>query len=144
LITRQREQAQEALPLRSAPRVAWESTHVKSAALPWYRQISRTQWNTLIAAQVGYLLDAMDVMLYAFALTTLKTVFGLGNAQAGLLQSMTLVASAVGGISFGIISDRVGRTRALMATILIYAVASGGTATAHSIPELLAWRTLIG
>lgn len=111
---------------------------------PWHRQISRTQWNTLLAAQLGYMLDGMDVMLYAFALTTLKAVFGFGNAQAGLLASATLVTSAAGGIFFGVIADRIGRTRALMITILIYSAASAGTATVHSVWELLAWRALIG
>ena len=113
-------------------------------ASPWYRQITRTQWSTLIAAQAGYMLDAMDVMLYAFALTTLKATFGFGNAQAGLMASATLIASAAGGIFFGVISDRIARTRALMATILIYSLASAGSATVRSIWELLAWRTLIG
>ena len=39
--------------------------------------VSRAQWNVLFAAQAGWMLDAMDAMLYAFALTTLQGVFGL-------------------------------------------------------------------
>ena len=112
--------------------------------LPWYRTITRTQWNTLFAAQAGYMLDATDVMLYAFALTTLRGVFGFDNAHAGLLASATLVSSAAGGIAFGFLADRIGRTRALMASILIYSLASAGTAAAHTLAELLLWRTIIG
>ena len=37
------------------------------------------QWKTLFAAQSGYLLDAMDILLYVFALNTLKHEFGLTN-----------------------------------------------------------------
>ena len=113
-------------------------------SLPWYRTITRTQWNTLFAAQAGYMLDATDVMLYAFALTTLRGVFGFDNAHAGLLASATLVSSAAGGIAFGFLADRIGRTRALMVSILIYSLASAGTATAHTLSELLLWRTIIG
>ena len=90
------------------------------------------------------MLDAMDVMLYVFAITTLKTEFGWTNAQAGLVASVTLIASAFGGITAGIISDRIGRRRTLIYTILLYSVASAGTATAHGIWDLIFWRALVG
>ncbi len=47
---------------------------------------------------------------------------GLTKATAGLLGSLTLVASAVGGLVFGLIADRFGRRRALMASIAIYSI----------------------
>jgi MFS family permease len=75
--------------------------------------ISRDQWKSLLAAQSGYLLDAMDVLLYVFAINTLKKEFGLSNSMAGLIGSATLVSSAAGGILFGIMADRLGRTRTL-------------------------------
>ena len=115
-----------------------------SIPAPWYRHITRVQWNTLIAAGAGYMLDGMDVMLYAFALTTLKPVFGFDDAKAGTLQSFMLVASAAGGTLAGMAADRIGRTRTLTITILIYSMASAGTATARTFAELLVWRTLIG
>jgi MFS family permease len=115
-----------------------------TANTPWYREINRTQWNALFAAQLGWMLDAMDVLLYSFALTTLQEAFNFKQDTAGLLASATLLSSAVGGIAFGIIADRIGRTRALMLTILIYSVCSAGTATAQSINQLLIWRTLLG
>lgn len=106
--------------------------------------ITRYQWKTLLAAQAGYMLDAMDVLLYVFALNTLRVEFNLSNQAAGAVISATLVASAIGGIAFGVIADRVGRTRALAYTILLYSLASAGTATSRSLGELIAWRTLIG
>ncbi|MEW6737513.1 MAG: MFS transporter [Acidobacteriota bacterium] len=112
--------------------------------LPWYREISSAQWNVLLAAQLGWMLDAMDVLLYNFALTTLQGVFNFQTDTAGLLASVTLLASAVGGIGFGVIADRIGRTRALIITILLYSLCSAGTATSRSIAELLIWRTLLG
>ncbi len=108
------------------------------------RDVTSAQWRVLLAAQLGWMLDAMDVMLYAFALTTLQDVFQIGSDTAGLIASATLLASAAGGIAFGVIADRIGRTRALIATILIYSLCSAGTATATSLWQLMLWRLLLG
>jgi len=110
----------------------------------WYREISRDQWKALLAAYLGWTLDAMDVMLYAFALTTIKGEFGLSSGAAGGLASTTLIASAAGGIAFGVLADRIGRSRSLVLTILIYSICSAGTATAQNVWQLAAWRGLLG
>jgi MFS family permease len=113
-------------------------------AAPAFTGITRRQWHALFAAQAGYMLDATDVLLYVFALNTLRAEFGLSNAQAGLVSSVTLVTSAIGGVLFGILSDRVGRMRTLVYTILLYSIASAGTALSSSLGSLLFWRALIG
>ncbi|MGH9665567.1 MAG: MFS transporter [Bryobacteraceae bacterium] len=92
----------------------------------------------------GFMLDAMDVLLYVFAVQALRAEFGLSNAAAGLVSSATLIFSAVGGIAAGILSDRIGRRRTLILTILVYSLASAGTAASRSLTELLLWRALIG
>lgn len=76
----------------------------------------------LLAASLGWLLDAFDVMLYALVLASLMSDLGMDRATGGLLGSITLAASAAGGILFGVIADRWGRTRALSLSILIYSV----------------------
>ena len=86
----------------------------------------------------------MDVLLYVFALNTLRAEFGFSNATAGLIGSATLLASAAGGILAGVVADRIGRARTLVYTILIYSAASAGTATAHSVGALLFWRAMVG
>ncbi len=106
--------------------------------------ISGDQWKALFAAQAGYMLDAMDVLLYVFALNTLKTEFQMSNALAGAIGSVTLIFSAAGGIVAGILADRFGRTRLLAVTILWYSVASAGAATATSVGQLMVWRALVG
>src|SRR5690349_9246965 len=83
------------------------------------------RWIALWAAMAGYMLDAMDVLLYVFAIQTLRAEFGMSNAVAGLASSATLVFSAAGGILAGALSDRVGRRTTLIWTILIYSLASG-------------------
>jgi MFS family permease len=90
------------------------------------------------------MLDAMDFMLYAMAIGPLRTYFGFNDATAGMLGTITLVMSGVGGVIFGYVADRVGRARALMATILFFSIASLGAATSQSVMQLLMWRALLG
>ncbi len=110
----------------------------------WVRSVTRREWRALAAAMLGWLLDAMDVMMYAFALTAIRSEFALSAATAGALASVTLLTSAVGGVVFGVIADRVGRARALVYSILIYSVFTALTATARTLPELVLWRSLVG
>ena len=110
----------------------------------WYESIGREQWKALAAAQLGWMLDATDVMLYAFALTSIQAEFGLSSGTAGLLMTATLVSSSAGGILSGWLSDRYGRVRMLTYSILTYSVFTAMTATASSVGALLVWRALVG
>ena len=114
------------------------------AAAPWYRTITADQWRALAAAKLGWMLDAMDFMLYAMAIAQLRTYCGFDDATAGLLGTATLLMSGAGGVVFGYVADRLGRTRALSATILLFSVASLGAATSASVAQLLFWRALLG
>jgi MFS family permease len=108
------------------------------------REVTRLQWSTLFAAQMGWILDGMDVMLYAFALTSIQKEFGLTSAVAGSMASLTLVTSSFGGILAGWLADRYGRARVLMFSILIYSAFTGATATSQTIWQLALWRCLVG
>ena len=112
--------------------------------LSWARAIRPAEWRTLAAAQLGWTLDAFDVMLYAFALGAIREEFALSAAQAGALASVTLVASAAGGVLFGVLADRFGRVRALVLSILTYSVFTALTATAQGIATFVLWRALVG
>jgi MFS family permease len=112
--------------------------------MSWHRQITRQQWRTLVAAQLGWMLDAMDVTLYSFALAEVMREFQLTGAVAGALGAAPLVTSAFGGLLFGWLSDRYGRARALRWSILAFSAVTGLTATAHSLAELVLWRALAG
>jgi MFS family permease len=108
------------------------------------RPITCQQWIALFAAQAGYMLDAMDVLLFVFTVNVLRQEFQLSAAQAGLVSSFTLAFSAAGGILAGILSDRFGRARLLIWSILIFSIASAGTAFSWNLASLLFWRALIG
>ena len=86
----------------------------------------------------------MDVMLYSLILAYLILEFGMDTRTAGFLNSLTLVASAIGGFLFGVLADRIGRTRALMASILVYSLASAACGLSHSIPQLATFRFILG
>jgi MFS family permease len=120
------------------------SATATAAAVPWYRTVTREQWRVLLAAKFGWMLDAMDFMLYTMAVGQLRMYFGFGDDTAGMLGTVTLVMSGVGGAIFGYVADRFGRTRALMGTILIFSFASLGAATSQTVIQLLFWRAVLG
>ena len=113
-------------------------------AIPWYRTVTREQWHVLAAAKFGWMLDAMDFMLYTMAVNQLRVYFQFNDTTAGLLATVTLIMSGVGGLTFGYIADRFGRTRALMGTIALFSMASLGAATSQSVLQLMLWRALLG
>ena len=86
----------------------------------------------------------MDFMLYVVALNQLRSYFGFNDATAGLLATVALVMSGVGGLTFGYVADRFGRTRALMGTIALFSIASLGAASSQSVLQLMFWRALLG
>jgi len=106
--------------------------------------VDRNAWRALFAAQLGWMLDAMDFLLFTFALVSIKKEMGLTNQQASLPIVIALVASAIGGIAFGRIADRFGRVRAMTYSILLYSLATAGMATAQNLWQLIAWRVLVG
>ncbi len=112
--------------------------------VPWWRTVTPEQWRVLAAAKLGWMLDALDFMLYAMALGQLRTYFEFDDATAGFLGTVTLIMSGVGGLIFGYVADRFGRARALMATILIFSLASLGASTSQSVLQLLFWRAVLG
>jgi MFS family permease len=106
--------------------------------------VDRKAWRALFAAQLGWMLDATDFLLFNFALLSIAREFGLSKQQVTLPVMSALIASAVGGIAFGRIADRIGRVRAMTISILIYSLATAGMATAQNLWQLVAWRVLVG
>jgi MFS family permease len=112
--------------------------------MTWLQQITSRQKGALISASLGWMLDAMDIMLYSMVLAHLMTAFKMSTSTGGLLASLTLAASAVGGILFGIIADRIGRVKALMGSILIYSIFTGACGFSTTIWQLALFRVLLG
>src|SRR5881397_507212 len=102
--------------------------------------ITREQKRTLIDASLGWMLDAFDAMLYALVLTHVMRDLGMTKGTAGLLNSLTLLASGIGGVAFGFLADRIGRKRALMLSILTYSLCSFASGLSTSILMLAVFR----
>ena len=115
-----------------------------SAIYSWLTDASRDQKRTLLAASLGWMLDSMDVMLYALVLGEVQKSLHLSAALSGAMMSATLVAAAAGGIAFGWLADRFGRTRALMASVLIYSLATAACGLTQTGLQLLLCRIVLG
>ena len=107
-------------------------------------QITSAQRRTLIAAALGWMLDSFDAMLYALVLAHIMRDLEMSKGTAGLLNSLTLLASGIGGVSFGFIADRIGRKRALMLSILTYSVCSFASGLSTSVLMLAVFRFILG
>src|SRR6478736_5477096 len=110
----------------------------------FWREASPEARKALVAASMGWLLDAFDVMLYALILTAVIGDLGLDRATGGLMASLTLGASAVGGLIFGVVGDTLGRTRALSLSILLYSIFTFACGLAQTVWQFAAFRILLG
>ncbi|HEY2236071.1 MAG TPA: MFS transporter, partial [Candidatus Angelobacter sp.] len=116
-----------------------------STTLPTISQVTPAQKRTLVAAALGWGLDGFDVLLYSNVQIHVMNALGIhSKAIAGLPNAFMLLASGIGGILFGFIADRIGRTKALMLSILTYSLCSLGSGFSTSIVVLIAFRFVLG
>ncbi len=117
--------------------------------------LSRTQWIVLLAAWLGWGFDVFDGLLFNYvAPNAVPTLLGLPldskaasdatKQWTGALTSVLLLGWAAGGIVFGQIADRIGRTRTLMLTMLVYAIGTAACALAPNLAVLALCRFLAG
>jgi MFS family permease len=113
------------------------------------RDISGTQWKSGVAAWLGWFFDGLDLHLYSIVATPfvaqLLAVDARSDAvreKSSWIQAAFLVGWALGGGFFGRIGDRLGRSRALMLTILTYALFTGLSYFATTWWHLMTYRFL--
>lgn len=108
-------------------------------------EVTPAQKRTLIAAALGWGLDGFDVLLYSNVQVHVMAALGIhSKAIAGLPNAFMLLASGIGGVLFGFIADRIGRTKALMLSILTYSVCSLGSGLSTSLAVLIFFRFVLG
>src|SRR6478735_11464291 len=106
------------------------------------------QWSVIFAAWLGWGFDIFDSLLMNYvAPNAVPTLLGipLGTAEAqsatlwwtGILTSILLLGWCAGGIIFGKVTDRIGRTRTLLLTMMLYALGTAACAIAPNIWILL-------
>jgi MFS family permease len=110
----------------------------------WLAEASPGQRRTLLAASLGWMLDSMDVMLYALVLGQVQRELHLSAAMSGAMMSTTLISAAIGGLGFGWFADRFGRVRALTVSMLVYSIATACCGLAQNAAQLMICRVLLG
>ncbi|WP_395398984.1 MFS transporter [Pseudoduganella sp. UC29_106] len=110
----------------------------------WYHALTGKERRTFWSCKVGYALDAMDTQFLSFVIPTLIATWGLSKGDAGLIGTVTLLTSAAGGWIAGILSDRIGRVKALQITILWFALFTVLCGVAQDFTQLLIARGLMG
>jgi MFS family permease len=115
--------------------------------------LTRYQWTVLFAAWLGWGFDIFDGLLFNYvAPNCVPTLLGLqiGTPEAkaatlmwtGIMTATLLVGWAAGGVIFGLVADRIGRTRTLLITMLLYGAGTAACAFAPNIWVLLAFRVV--
>jgi MFS family permease len=115
-----------------------------SPILAWWHQGTPEGRRAVIAAGLGWMLDAFDVTLFALVLPALRKDLDLSPAAGGALGSIALLAAAAGGVGFGWVSDRFGRTRALMSSIVLYSVFTAACGLATTFSQFVFFRIGLG
>ncbi|WP_217165605.1 MFS transporter [Streptomyces sp. AC512_CC834] len=110
----------------------------------WLRALGPRGRHAFGGAFGGYALDSYDYFTLPLTMVALAAYFGLDSGQTGLLTTVTLVVSAIGGALAGVLADRVGRVRALLLTVITYAVFTVACGFAPNYETLLVFRALQG
>jgi MFS family permease len=121
-----------------------------SAAIPWYRTLSATQWKTLAASNLGWMFDGYEtfalILTVGVALRQLldAALYPQIPAYAGTVIGLTLLGWGIGGLIGGVLADYIGRRRMMIYAILAYSLMTGLSAFAWDWVSFVALRFLVG
>jgi MFS family permease len=116
----------------------------------WYATLTRTQWKTLFAANMGWMFDGYEtfalILTVAVALRQLldPSQFAQIPAYAGTVIAITLLGWGIGGIIGGILADYIGRRQTMIFAILAYSMITGLSALAWDWTSFAVLRFLVG
>ncbi len=136
------------MSLETPDRTAAARTHtikpVQREPEGWWSALGDRGQKAFKAAFAGYSLDAFDLIILTLTLAAIGSTFDVGKGATGALATVTLSASAVGGILGGVLSDRIGRARTLMLTVGVYSLFTFLSGIASSYEMLLVFRVFQG
>src|ERR1700726_2995222 len=120
------------------------------ASQPWYHSLNRSQWNILLAANLGWLFDGFE--LYALFLTVgpaMRALLAPAQypqipAYIGTVIAITLLGWGIGGIVGGLLADYLGRKRTMILAIIAYSIMTGLSAIAWNWLSFAVLRFLVG
>src|ERR1700733_2331638 len=96
--------------------------------------------NVLISTMLGYALDFYNILIVAFLMGPIQKSLNISLTAAGVITSVTLIGSVVGGIVFGYVGDRYGRKNSLLWTLGLFSVGAILSAFAWNFTSLLSFR----
>jgi MFS family permease len=126
------------------------SQAVIAVEVPWYRLLNRSQWNTLIASNLGWMFDGYEtfalVMAVGAALRQLldPSQYAQIPVYAGTVIALTLLGWGIGGLVGGVLTDYLGRKRTMMLAIIAYSVMTGLSAFAWNWMSFAVLRFMVG
>lgn len=121
-----------------------------STETPWYKTLTRSQWNTLTASNLGWLFDGFEtyalILTVGPALRTLleKSQYAQIPAYAGTVIAITLLGWGIGGMIGGVLADYIGRKKMMIVAIIAYSVATGLSAFSFDWMSFAILRFLVG
>jgi MFS family permease len=110
----------------------------------WFAALGVKGRRAFRAAFAGYMLDAFDLIVLTLSLSAIGATFDVGTGATGALSTVTLSASAIGGILGGLLADRIGRARTLMLSVGVYSVFTFLSGLASSYEMLMVFRVFQG
>jgi MFS family permease len=116
----------------------------RAATLGWLRSAPASSKRALVAAALGWMFDGFDIMVYSMILTAVIADFGISKTTGGALGSLTLAASAIGGVLFGTLADRRGRRTGIITSVLTYSLFTAACGFAQTVWQLAIFRFLLG
>jgi len=120
-------------------------TSLPAALIPgWYAELGADGKRAFKASFAGWATDAFDFMVFSFVLASLIDLWGLDRSKAGLLGTVTLIFSSIGGWIAGMLADRYGRVRVLQWTILWFSFCTLAIGFAQNFEQIFVLRALQG
>ncbi|MFB8277871.1 MFS transporter [Nocardia colli] len=116
----------------------------KSQPFDWFRTLSAKGKKAFLGAFGGYGLDAYDFQVLPLALGAISSYFVISSGKAGLLTTVTLLVSALGGALAGVLADKIGRVRTLQLTVATYTLFTVLCGFAPNFETLLVFRAFQG
>jgi putative MFS transporter len=106
--------------------------------------LSRFHWKLLLISGIGWLFDAMDILIVGSVVAAVSREWGLDATEAQWINTANLAGLFVGALASGVLADRLGRRLVFAATLLLYSIFNGLSAAATGLGMLMALRFLAG
>jgi putative MFS transporter len=106
--------------------------------------LNRFHWKLLVTSGLGWMFDAMDVLLIGFLVAPITKEFALAPAQVGLVASAGFVGMFLGAAISGRLADRYGRRQVFQVTLVVFSIGAVLSALAPTFETLLAARVIAG